>query len=62
MGFAVLDEDGGKFDLVQHRSTLQLQGREGQRYRLWLNNLGSATYEVVATVDGLTCSTASRAA
>ncbi len=53
VGFAVLDEDGGKFDLVQHRSTLQLQGREGQRYRLWLNNLGSATYEVVATVDGL---------
>lgn len=53
VGFAVLDEDGGKFDLVQHRSTLQLQGREGQRYRLWLNNLGNATYEVVATVDGL---------
>lgn len=53
VGFAVLDEDGGKFDLVQHRSTLQLQGREGQRYRLWLNNLGSATYEVVSTVDGL---------
>ena len=53
MGFAVLDEDGGKFDLVQHRSTLQLQGREGQRYRLWLNNLGNATYEVVSTVDGL---------
>ncbi|HCF5945157.1 TPA: hypothetical protein NIH55_002936, partial [Pseudomonas aeruginosa] len=26
VGFAVLDEDGGKFDLVQHRSTLQLQG------------------------------------
>ncbi|EOZ8682964.1 TPA: hypothetical protein ACVGNB_003490 [Pseudomonas aeruginosa] len=53
VGFAVLDEDGGKFDLVQHRSTLQLQGREGQRYQLWLNNLGNATYEVVATVDGL---------
>ncbi|MBH9342957.1 hypothetical protein I5K76_14285 [Pseudomonas aeruginosa] len=53
VGFAGLDEDGGKFDLVQHRSTLQLQGRDGQRYRLWLNNLGSATYEVVSTVDGL---------
>lgn len=38
---------------MQHHSTLQPQGREDQRYRLWLNNLGSAAYEVVVTVSSL---------
>ncbi|KAF1028974.1 MAG: hypothetical protein GAK40_00697 [Burkholderia plantarii] len=53
LGVAVLGEDQGKLDLVKRDGYSQVQGVDGARYTLWLHNYGAATFEVVATVDGL---------
>ncbi|MDR3324114.1 MAG: hypothetical protein LBS89_07920 [Zoogloeaceae bacterium] len=53
IGLSILDDKNRKWELTQDERKLYLKGNNGERYQLFYQNYSQATYEIVATVDGL---------
>ena len=51
--FSVIDDNGRSLPTYRKGSDYQIQGKEGQSYRLKYTNTSKKIYEVVASVDGL---------
>lgn len=59
--FSVIDDNGRSLPTYRKGSDYQIQGKEGQSYRLKYTNTSKKIYEVVASVDGLDVITGSAA-
>lgn len=51
--FSVIDDNGRSLPTYRKGGDYQIQGKEGQSYRLKYTNTSKKIYEVVASVDGL---------
>ena len=51
--FSVIDDNGRSLPTYRKGNDYQIQGKEGQSYRLKYTNTSKKIYEVVASVDGL---------
>ena len=59
--FSVIDDNGRSLPTYRKGNDYQIQGKEGQSYRLKYTNTSKKIYEVVASVDGLDVITGSAA-